>query len=301
VQKGRAISGLALLCLLTGIAFAAQDQQVRLKLSALEKLPRTFGFVVIGDNRTGDDVYRKIIGRVVDRNPSLIVNTGDQITQPGSRDQWQRFWEMSRPVTMPYFLTVGNHDASPGVPGSEDVYREEVDLPGNELYYAVPAGNALFIVLDSCISGEEKRITGKQFAWLEAILAGAKRKHLFVFVHHPLFPDPTRGRHAGSSLDAYPQERDRLHALFVQYHVTAVFQGHEHVYLRTTRDGIQYITAGGGGAPLYAKDTDGGFHHYVYMTVDGEAVSGEVVDLGGRVRDRFTIEDQEQSTNDGNR
>ena len=66
-----------------------------------------------------------------------------------------------------------------------------------------------------------------------------------------------------------------------------VFLGHEHLYLRKTIDGIPHIIVGGGGAPLYAKDEDGGFHHYVLVTVDGDKVAGEVVDVNGKIRDRF--------------
>ena len=266
---------------------AAQDQQIEKKLAALEQLPPTFSFVVLGDTRTGDAVYRKVITLAVERTPDLIVNTGDQIATPGDRKQWTNFWEMSKPVKMPYFLTRGNHDASPAVVGSEQTYCDEVDLPGNERYYSFTAGNALFIVLDSYRKGEEKRIVGEQYAWLQNVLSEAKRTHIFVFVHHPLFPEQGKGKHAGNSLDAYPQERDLLHGLFRKYRVSVVFQGHEHVYLRKAVDGIPYITAGGGGAPLYAKDEDGGFHHYIYMAVDGDRVSGEVVDIDGKVRDRF--------------
>ena len=271
----------------TGNLLASQDQQIQEKIAALERIPPKFNFVVLGDTRTGDDVYRKVIAMAAGRKPALVVNTGDQIAQPGDREQWANFWAMSKPVTMPYFLTVGNHDASPGVDGSEQVYRDEVDLPGNELYYSFTAGKALFIVLDSSLKGEEKRIAGRQFTWLESELAGVKQQLIFVFVHHPLFPEKGTGKHSGNSLDRYPDERDRLHGLFKKHHVTAVFQGHEHVYLRKVVDGVLYITAGGGGAPLYAKDEDGGFHHYIHLTVDGGRMSGEVVDVSGNVRDRF--------------
>jgi hypothetical protein len=66
-----------------------------------------------------------------------------------------------------------------------------------------------------------------------------------------------------------------------------VFAGHNHIYLRKTVGGIPHIIAGGGGAPLYAGDEDGGFYHYILMTVDGDKVSGEVVDINGKIRDRF--------------
>ena len=272
-------------------AVAAQDQQVDKKLAALEKLPSTFSFVVLGDNRAGDPacdaVYQKVIAAALARKPDLMLNTGDQIDKPGNVEHWKRFRELSKNVAIPYFLTVGNHDAHVEVAGSEDTYREQVDLPGNELYYSFVAGNSLFIVLDSYIKGEDKKITGEQFKWLEQVLASSKQKHKFIFVHHPLYPEQGRGKHHGNSLDRHKEERDRLQALFVRHKVTMVFLGHEHLYLRKSVDGIPHIIVGGGGAPLYAKDEAGGFHHYALVTVDGDRVSGEVVDVNGTTRDKF--------------
>jgi 3',5'-cyclic AMP phosphodiesterase CpdA len=202
-------------------------------------------------------VYQKVLTAALVRKPDFIVNTGDQIDKPGNIEHWKRFWELSKNVTMPYFFTVGNHDAHVEVAGSEETYREQVELPGNELYYSFIAGNALFVVLDSYIKGEDKRITGEQFKWLEQTLAAAKQRHKFVFVHHPLYPEAGKGKHHGNSLDRYKDDRDRLQALFVKHKVTMVLQGHEHLYLRKTVDGIPNIITGGGGAPLYAKDEEG--------------------------------------------
>jgi 3',5'-cyclic AMP phosphodiesterase CpdA len=270
---------------------AAQDQSLLQKLSALEKLPPKFSFVVLGDNRAGDQacdaIYQKVLAAALQRKPDLIVNTGDQIDKPGNIGHWRRLWELSKDVTVPYFLTVGNHDVHVEVAGSEETYKAQVDLPGNELYYSFAAGNALFVVLDSYLKGEDKRITGEQFRWLEQVLAASKQKHKFIFVHHPLFPEPGRGKHHGNSLDRYKDERDRLQALFVKQKVSMVFLGHEHLYLRKTIDGIPHVIVGGGGAPLYAKDEDGGFHHYAFVTVDGDKVAVEVVDINGKIRDTF--------------
>jgi 3',5'-cyclic AMP phosphodiesterase CpdA len=270
---------------------AVPDQLLQQKLASLEKLSLKFSFVVFGDNRAGDPtcdaVYQEVLAAALERKPAFIVNTGDQIDKPGNIEHWKRFWYLSKNMSVPYFLTVGNHDAHVEVAGSEETYKAQVDLPGNELYYSFVAGNSLFVVLDSYIKGEDKRITGEQFKWLERVLAASTQKHTFVFVHHPLYPEKGKGKHHGNSLDRYKEDRDRLQALFVKHQVTAVFMGHEHLYLRKTVDGIPHIIAGGGGAPLYAKDEDGGFHHFVSVTVDGEKVSGEVVDVNGKIRDRF--------------
>jgi 3',5'-cyclic AMP phosphodiesterase CpdA len=267
--------------------FAAQDQQIQQKLAALEKIEGKFTFVVIGDNRSGDETYKKLVSMIMERKPDFVVNTGDMIVTPGNKREWARFWELSKPITVPYFLTVGNHEVYSKAPLSEKTYRDEVDLPGNELYYSFKAGNSLFIVLDSSFAGQEKKITGEQYRWLEGVLANSTRKHKFVFLHHPLYTDLGKGHHAHDSLDKYPDSRDRLEALFAKVKVDAVFAGHEHYYERRTVDGILHIITGGGGAPIYDKEEYGGFNHFVIVTVDGDNVSAEVVDINGKVRDRF--------------
>jgi 3',5'-cyclic AMP phosphodiesterase CpdA len=282
------LSAIILLILtLAGNAVAVQDQQIAQKLAVLEKIQGKFTFVVLGDNRSGDDTYRKIVSLAMERKPDFIINTGDMITKPGNKNDWKNFWALSKPITVPYFLTVGNHDANPKIPLSEKTFKAQVDLPGNELYYLFVAGNSLFIVLDSYMDDQEKRIIGEQFKWFETVLANSTQKHKFVFLHHPLYTDLGKGHHAHDSLDRYPESRDRLESLFVKHKVDAVFVGHEHYYQRRMVDGIVHVITGGGGAPMYDREEDGGFFHFVRVTVDGDTVSGEVIDINGKVRDRF--------------
>ena len=80
----------------------------------------------------------------MERKPDFVVNTGDMIATPGISEDWAKFWEMSKPITVPYFLTVGNHDAHPKVPLSEKTYKEQVDLPGtNSIIRSLPAIRSL--------------------------------------------------------------------------------------------------------------------------------------------------------------
>ena len=287
VRRKKLAAVILLFLILTATVFAAQDQQIQQKLAALEKIQGKFNFVVLGDNRSGDDIYRKLVAMIMERTPDFVVNTGDMITTPGNKRDWANFWGLSKPITVPYFLTVGNHDAYSKIPHSDKTYKEQVDLPGNELYYSFTAGNSLFIVLDSFIDDQEKRIMGEQLQWLETVLANSTRKHKFVFLHHPLYTDLGKGHHAHDSLDKYPESRDMLGALFAEFKVDAVFSGHEHYYERRTVDGIFYIITGGGGAPIYDKEEYGGFNHFVLVTVDGDKMSAEVVDINGKVRDKF--------------
>ncbi|MBI5234162.1 MAG: metallophosphoesterase [Deltaproteobacteria bacterium] len=268
-------------------ADAAQDQSIGRKLADLEKITSSFTFAVIGDNRSGDDVYKNIISMVMERKPAFVVNVGDMIIHPGNLSEWENFWRLSGPITAPYFLTVGNHDVNNKA--SEDIYRQQVDLPGNELYYSFTSGNSIFIVLDTYFTGQNKKITAGQYAWLEKVLETTDKRHKFVFLHHPLYPD--RLSFSGS-LDAYPVERDRLRKLFVKHGVDTVFAGHLHLYHRKTFDGMPQIITGGAGATLIADDENGGFSHFILMTVEGEKVRGEVIDIDGKTRDKFTLNGQ---------
>lgn len=222
----------------------------------------------------------------MEHRPGFIVNLGD-IVRSAKRASWVDFWERSKPIAVPYFLTVGNHDVHDEK--SEELYKSQVDLPGDELYYSFTADDSIFIVLDSNIPGQDRRITGEQYKWLEGVLSTAGQRHTFVFLHHPLYPEEGRGHHYGGSLDKYPEERDRLQALFVKYNVTIVFAGHEHLYLRKVIAGVTEIITGGGGATLYAGEGKGGFHHFILVTVDGDSVKGEVIDINGKVKDTFQM------------
>lgn len=277
---------LLIVCLTIVLSSAEKHEHLNQKLDALGKIQGSFSFAVIGDTRSGGDDYRELAKRIMEHRPDFIVNTGDMVYSP-RKSLWADFWENSKPVTVPYFLTAGNHDVDDEK--SEKLYKEQVDLPGNELYYSFTVDDSLFIVLDSNIPGQDRKITGEQYKWLEEVLSSSRQKHRFVFVHHPLYPEKGRGHHYGGSLDKYPKERDLLQRLFVKHKVTTVFIGHEHLYFRKAIDGVTEIITGGGGATLYAGEEKGGFYHFILVTVDGATVKGEVIDISGKVKDSFQL------------
>jgi len=277
---------LLVVCFAIGLSLADKNKTLTRELDTLRNIHGSFTFAVIGDTRSGGDDYSDLVKRAMTYRPDFMVNTGDMIGSP-KKNLWADFWEMSRPVTVPYFLTVGNHDVNDLK--SEKLYKEEVDLPGNELYYSFSVGNSLFIFLDSNIPGKEKKITGKQYEWLEKLLSTSGHKQEFVFVHHPLFPDEDVGHHYGGCLDKYPEKRDRLNTLLAKYKVNIVFVGHEHLYSKKMVDGVMHVITGGGGAMLYTTDDKGGFYHFILVTVNGNKVTGKVIDLNRKVRNTFQL------------
>jgi phosphodiesterase/alkaline phosphatase D-like protein len=79
-----------------------------------------------------------------------------------------------------------------------------------------------------------------QYEWLKHELESTKKPWKVVFMHTPIWE-------SGWLNEAMVKN---LTPLFKKHGVKAVFQGHSHYYSRCEVDGIQYLTVGGGGAPL---------------------------------------------------
>lgn len=177
----------------------------------------------------------------------------------------------------PWMTTVGNHEMEYGYgPLGYDAYLARFVLPGNgpsASTYSFRYGNAGFVALDGNdvsyeLSANRDYTGGAQDTWLEQTVAAMRADPTLDFIvagyHNCSYC--TNVVHAS---DAGP--RERWGALFDQYGVDLVINGHNHCYERThpirggqlTReapggstispatDGTTYITAGGGGQAAY--------------------------------------------------
>ncbi len=97
-----------------------------------------------------------------------------------------------------------------------------------------------------------------QYDWLTTTLEGTKAKYRFVFIHHlvgGVGGAESRGgvesspyfEWGGKNADGSPgfaQHRPGwampIHDLLVKHHVSAVFHGHDHLYVSSQRDGVVY-------------------------------------------------------------
>lgn len=238
-------------------------------------------FIVFGDNRpylstfAQPKIFKDILKDAATLSPAFAVNTGDCIYGASSvgrlKEQYDDYKAAISSFPGKVYLAVGNHEIG-GKKSHEDFFAKEL----GSLYYSFDYEGAHFIVLDTEVVGEEGRITGKQLAWLKQDLhASRAAKYKFVFMHRPMYPV---GGHIGSSLDKYPDQRNALHWLFVQSHVSAVFTGHEHLFDHTVRNGVHYIITGGAGAGLYTSTKgEGDFHHYIAVDISGDKLSMKLV------------------------
>ena len=233
-------------------------------------------FTVFGDCRpeTGIAVspsFSRIVQSMAAEDPDFVIGLGDYVA--GLPDlgilnqQFTAFFQALLPLQRvhptPMAFAPGNHDII-GSPAALRLYTQRFKRP----YFSFDQENCHFIILNSCEPGHEHAIDGAQWEWLRADLEENKdAQFIFVALHDPLFPVAER---RGSSLDAYPRKRDALHSLFVQYKVSCVFAGHEHVCHHERRDSIDYFISGGAGAPLGGSRTAAGFFHYLSVEVTDE-------------------------------
>ncbi len=239
-----------------------------------------YRFVVLGDNRPArkdlpqPGVFRMIINRINNLHPAFVVHTGDLIFGRSLRrneteDQYREYLEAVDRLECPIYTAPGNHDIDGA--GGEALFTQHM----GRMYFSFNYDEDHFIILNT----EEPRafgtIRGEQLQWLKNGLEQKKdARHHFVFLHRPLFPTERRFIQRLSFL----QERQQVvHQLFVSYGVDMVVAGHEHLYNRSEHDGIVYLISGGAGAPLYAAPENGGFYHFVLITVKGDEIHEEAV------------------------
>jgi hypothetical protein len=136
-------------------------------------------------------------------------------------------------------------------------------------YYSFDWGNSRFIVLDPYWYTTQRTIPNDpnsgwfwtlgrdQYEWLRAMLADDSVKYKFVFIHNlvggsnkdgrggieaaPYFEWGGENADGTYGFDQYrPGWEMPIHELLVKNHVTAVFHGHDHVFVKQDLDGIVY-------------------------------------------------------------
>ncbi|MFQ6041151.1 MAG: metallophosphoesterase [Candidatus Poribacteria bacterium] len=126
-----------------------------------------------------------------------------------------------------------------------------------------------------------------QYRFLKETLASSKATWKFVYFHHPPYSSSSHG----SDL----RIQKAWQALFEEYDVDIVFNGHDHTYERGLVNGVYYVVTGGGGAPnyymtnspwtIYAESV----LHCVQVAVDGDKLEFKMIKTDGTIADNFSL------------
>jgi 3',5'-cyclic AMP phosphodiesterase CpdA len=223
--------------------------------------PSPLVFAVAGDNRDGDEVYKRLLDQVVADGNVFLINTGDLVGY-GSTKNFEAFQALMDGFGLPFYTTPGNHDRDDD--GTFDNYIKFTGAPAMD--YSFDVENVHFTMLSSATA----LLNEDKLDWLDADLSSTDQPVKIVSTHYPPF-DPDGSAHTLlSGSDAFMD-------LMAKHEVAYVFAGHIHAYSEEERDGTVYVISGGAGSPLYEEDHPNAFYHYVQVTIAGTEISTRVV------------------------
>jgi hypothetical protein len=197
-----------------------------------------FSFAIMGDTQSFNSPgsvgeYRKAVTEIQKKNPDLVMTVGDLIQSCKDNvacDAYRMWKDIDKPLLPITFEVMGNHDHKGG-DFSDSQWQNYFNLPTNgppgyeKLTYSFDFGNSHFVVLDSEHPYHE--VDATQQKWLDDDLTKNTKPNVFVFFHEPAFPMSYKIK---QSLDARAPLRDSLWSILDRHNVTAVFNGHEHIF-----------------------------------------------------------------------
>ncbi|MGM0554669.1 MAG: glycosyltransferase [Pseudomonadota bacterium] len=234
---------------------AEQIENIQSRAAATDALR----FVVVGNINNSVGLFERKMVPVINRNgPAFVVSAGNAVSG-GGEDKYRALYRTLSRLEMPYLLTVGENESS--VLGSFHFYEHF-----GPYFYSFRAGNSQFLFLDST----DPDTYPFQLHWLSEQLRDTSVEHRFVFLGHPLFETE---KSSPIDFDApYLADiggeafRDRLHTLFSEHEVDAVFSSNLHLFDHQKRDGVEYVVTGGAGGLVLNDETS--FYHYVMVSTE---------------------------------
>lgn len=250
-------------------------------------------FMAYGDTRTYPADHNQVAAGMLaayaedEDFQSFILSSGDLVATGNSEWDWDnQFFNPAYPniqemlATLPYQSCMGNHE------GTGTLFQKYFPYPyvaGR--YWSFDYGPAHFVVVDQYTSYGPG---SAQLTWIENDLAATTKPWKFVNLHEPGWS--AGGHENNTSVQNYIQP------LCEQYGVSIVFAGHNHYYARAVVNGVQHVTTGGGGAPLYTPNpgypyvvTATKSHHFCAVEIEGDVLDFKAITPAGVVIDSFTI------------
>jgi Icc protein len=252
------------------LVWAANTHAASLYERSLEKLqvgiehasPADFTFVVLGDSRGNDDIFRKALALAKTYNPLFILHGGDY-SDNGSAKETDHFLALVNDgiPDVPLFVVIGNHE-------KRKVFAEKIG-PSN---FSLDSARLKLKVIAVDNAGYALKIPERNY--LRSQLAG-KRENTFVAMHVP--PKTERW-----SWHTFSDGAAELENVLAENGVRVAFYFHVHLYDRDEIKGVSSIITAGAGAPLTSYGFPGEpVYHIVLVRVKNGAVTTEMVKVQG--------------------
>ena len=262
--------------------------------SAPEATATDLKFFAYGDTRTNSEAHNLVAGQVISSytaDPAFqtfnlavgdLVSSGDLETSWTSEFFNPDYQNIRTVLANISFLAVmGNHE------GTGSLFAKYFPMPFvADRYWSFDYGPAHVVMLDQYVA---YGVGSPEYAWLANDLASSTKTWKFIVLHEP-------GWSAGGGHANNPTVQNEIEPLAEKYGVAIIFGGHNHYYARASVNGIQHLTVGGGGAPLYTPNPDApnivkasSAYSFAKIEISGNQLTGTGVTSDGIIIDTFTV------------
>ena len=162
----------------------------------------------------------------------FIINTGDLVDHGDNFTQWQYMFNTASDSLMSTYMmpASGNHEDH----GTNAIVNQFVlpNMPEQDtssgVYYSFDYNNVHIAVLNSNALNENEGLSDEQIEWLINDMRSSSADWKFVVLHKAVY---SQGSHYKD--DDVCAIREQLSTLMPELDIDMVFQGHDHVYMRT--------------------------------------------------------------------
>ena len=253
-----------------------------------------FRFAWSCDYRNGPAVHGQISSSILYSNnvpnPPLFSLSAGDFASDNTYANWTSQWlvpdELTLEQNMVSYLSPGNHDG-----WSSAVQMKSFDQPpdstGANGYYSFDCGDLHVTMANYQFSYTS---ASAQSNWIQQDVQTSLKPWKIFAAHAPAYTYGGSGAHTGDA-----GFKTITTKLLEPNGVKFFLAGHNHFYQRDVVNGLQHITCGGGGAPLYTVSTGSGTVASVsdncYLIADVTPTSLRIVayNNAGTVLDDFTL------------
>lgn len=194
-------------------------------------------FVHIGDPQSQSAQQYETFSTLIEKayemyDSDFIIDTGDNVDHGNNFRQWQWFLNGASDTLMNTALmsASGNHEGKGEFAIADNFTYSNVPEQDEEsgIYYSFDYNNVHVAILNSNDLDKDESLSDAQIDWLKKDMQESDADWKFVALHKAPYSN-------GSHYDDKDvcEIRDELCTLMPQLGIDIVFQGHDHVYLRT--------------------------------------------------------------------
>lgn len=207
--------------------------------------PNDYTFVVLGDSRDGEAVFKQALRLAKSFQPLFILHGGDYSGYGGEGDTARFLQLLKKSVPeIPFFVVMGNHEDRP-------VFVKEIG-PVNFAVESKRLGLTLVAVDNS-----DNALRRTELDYLRSHLASAGAS-AFVAMHVPPKTENWRWH-------TFTDGADELKGILANGRAQGVFFSHVHLFARSEYGGVPAFITGGAGAPLYTGSFPGEPVHHILV------------------------------------